>query len=427
MAEAASNRGRREVGWMSTRATALLAWLLWMLCVALTALAALLDYYTSPIPEGVVPNTYAFFAVPMLVYATVGALIASRRPKNIVGWILCAIGFIFAFQSFATAYADYALLARPGSSLPGAVYIASISQSLIGLPALALAATLLILLFPDGRVSDRSFWFVPWVAVGGSVALALWMATEPVSFERYPSISNAFRVGGVPGNALWMLGNAGAVVLFIIFAVTVLSLFVRRANAGVEQRQQIKWFAYAATAVLVCVIFSPLIAWELPLWAGFLVGVVGLSGIPVAVGIAILRYRLYDIDVIINRTLVYGALTTLLAAVYFGGVTATQAIYRTLTGQEQQPQLAIVISTLVIAALFMPLRRRIQSFIDRRFYRRKYDARKTLEAFSAKLRNETDLDALSDDLVGVVRETMQPSHVSLWLRPDTVTKEEQPK
>jgi hypothetical protein len=145
---------------------------------------------------------------------------------------------------------------------------------------------------------------------------------------------------------------------------------------------------------------------------------VGILGIPTAVGIAILRYRLYDIDLLINRTLVYGALTATLVAVYFGGVAMTQVIFRTLTSQEQQPQLAIVISTLVIAALFNPLRHRIQAFIDRRFYRKKYDSRKTLEAFSAKLRDETDLDALRNDLVGAVRETMQPAHVSLWLRSD---------
>jgi len=144
---------------------------------------------------------------------------------------------------------------------------------------------------------------------------------------------------------------------------------------------------------------------------------VGL-GILAAIGVAVLKYRLYAIDLIINRTLVYATLTGTLALVYFGGVTATQALLRNLTGQEQLPQLVVVASTLVIAAMFNPLRRRIQSLIDRSFYRSKYDAAKTLEAFSMKLRDETDLEALSDDLVGVVRETMQPSHVALWLRPD---------
>jgi hypothetical protein len=241
---------------MSRRAAAWFAWFLWALCEALDALAVLLDYYTPPLPERGVPNFYAFCAVPMLVYATVGAIVASRRPKNPIGWILCTVGLVFGVQSFATAYADYALLAWPASWLPGAVYMASISQSLIGIPALALAATLLILLFPDGRVSDRSFWFVPWLAVGGSTTWALWWATEPEHFDRYPSIVNAFGIGGILGNALYMIGSIGARVLAIIFAATVFSLFVRRANAGVEQRQQFKWFAYAAAALLVCVFFS---------------------------------------------------------------------------------------------------------------------------------------------------------------------------
>jgi hypothetical protein len=150
-----------------------------------------------------------------------------------------------------------------------------------------------------------------------------------------------------------------------------------------------------------------------------------LLGLPVFTGIAILKYRLYDIDFLINRTLVYGALTTILALVYFGGVATLQAILQTFTGQEQLPQLAIVVSTLVIAALFSPLRRRIQDHIDRRFYRRKYDAAKTLEAFNARLRDETELDALSGDVVGVVRQTMQPTHVTLWLRPDAASNRQQ--
>jgi hypothetical protein len=189
------------------------------------------------------------------------------------------------------------------------------------------------------------------------------------------------------------------------------------------ERQQIKWIVYAAAAYFVASTLAYIIPGviETPLWferVGFALNIATIPAIPIAIGIAILRYRLYEIDLIINRTLVYGALTAMLAVLYFGSVAATQAIFRTLTGQEQQPQLAIVVSTLVIAALFAPLRRRIQSFIDRRFYRRKYDARKTLETFSTTLRDETDLDALSGDLVGVVQDTMQPAYASLWLRRD---------
>ena len=154
-------------------------------------------------------------------------------------------------------------------------------------------------------------------------------------------------------------------------------------------------------------------------WVTFVPSLAGNAGMPVAVGIAILRYRLYEIDILINRTLVYGVLTGTLALVYLGGVGSAQAIFRALTGQQGKSQLAVVVSTLVIAALINPLRRRVQGFIVRRFYRKKYDAAKTLEAFSAKLRDEMDLDALSDDLVGIVRETMQPAQVSLWLRPET--------
>ena len=197
-------------------------------------------------------------------------------------------------------------------------------------------------------------------------------------------------------------------------------MFARLRHATWVERQQIKWFAYAITVTATGAILTYTIgeASGIP-WVrgiGFVVVMIGLMGIPTSVGIAILRYRLYDIDHIINRTLVFGALTTLLVAVYVGSVVSLQGALRALSGQESQ--LAVVASTLLIAALFNPLRRRIQSFIDRRFYRKKYDARKTLEAFSTKLRDETDLEAVSGDLVGVVRETMQPAHVSLWLRPD---------
>jgi hypothetical protein len=174
--------------------------------------------------------------------------------------------------------------------------------------------------------------------------------------------------------------------------------------------------------------FTSSVAWGAagtPLWLGLLqrAALVSFTAVPIAVGFAVLRYRLYDVDILINRSLVYGSLTVTLVALYFGGIVVFQRIFVILTGQ--QSTLAVVASTLAIAALFVPLRRRIQSFIDRRFYRSKYDARKTLEAFSAKLRDETDLEALNNDLVGVVRETMQPAHVSLWLRPNTLPKVEQ--
>jgi hypothetical protein len=216
----------------------------------------------------------------------------------------------------------------------------------------------------------------------------------------------------------------------------VISLLVRFRRARGDERQQIKWFAYAASLTLVWILVAVLFEELLSIEGGVPEVIVAFTSvssllvipsIPITTGIAILRYRLYDIDVIINRTLVYGSLTAMLALVYFGGVALTEAIFGALrtfiTGQEEPPQLAIVVSTLVVAALFNPLRRRIQGFIDRRFYRSKYDAAKTLEAFSAKLRDETDLDKLGNELVGVVTETMQPEHISLWLHPDPALKD----
>jgi hypothetical protein len=211
-----------------------------------------------------------------------------------------------------------------------------------------------------------------------------------------------------------------------LFIAAAFSLFVRLRRAVGVERQQLKWLAYAAGGLaIVSILIIITIAIDTPRWYEWVANAILVAvtpGVPVTIGIAILRYRLYDIDILINRTLVYGSLTAILAGVYFGSVTATQALFSILTDQQELPQLVVVTSTLLIAALFNPLRRRIQSFIDRRFYRSKYDAIKTLEAFSVKLRDVTDPDALSDDLVGLVRETMQPAHVSLWLRPEKALK-----
>jgi len=237
-----------------------------------------------------------------------------------------------------------------------------------------------------------------------------------------PAIRNPLGIEGLP-NAY----KAVQALMLILIAVSVGSLLMRRLYARGVERQQTKWFTYAAAVAASGAILEYIISEPLELvwfgWAGHALVLIGLAGMPISMGIAITRYRLYEIDIIINRTLVYGSLTAVLVALYFAGIVVLQRLFVLLTGQ--QSTLAVVASTLMIAALFTPLRRRLQGFIDRRFYRSKYDAAKTLEAFSVKLRDETDLDALNADLVGVVRETMQPAHVSLWLRLETASKKDE--
>jgi hypothetical protein len=215
--------------------------------------------------------------------------------------------------------------------------------------------------------------------------------------------------------------------MYALIVVGASSMLARLRHAGRIERQQIKWFAYATVVVISGVILKNVVYPPVGLmwvwWVGLILTAVGVVSSPIAMALAILRYRLYQIDIIINRTLIYGSLTATLVALYFAVVVLLQSLFVVLIGEKST--LAVVASTVVIAALFNPFRRRIQSVVDRRFYRKKYDARNTLEAFSAQLRNETDLDAVSDNLVGVVRETMQPAHVSLWLRPDTSTKGQQ--
>jgi hypothetical protein len=278
----------------------------------------------------------------------------------------------------------------------------------------------LLLLFPDGRLPSPRWRPVAWCAALGLIGFLAGTALEPGPLEDFPQVINPY---GVDSPTLDAVAVAGYLLASASMVASAVSLIVRMRRAGRVEHQQIKWLAYGGAVVVGAVFVGGVIS----VWSGD-VGIavisLGLLGVPIFTGVAIARYRLYDIDIVINRTLVYGALTVALVAVYFGGVATLQGLFRALTGQEQQPQLAIVVSTLAIAALFDPLRRRIQSFIDRRFYRRKYNAQKTLEAFSSKLREETDLEALSGDLEGVVRETMQPAHVSLWLRPETSSKVE---
>jgi hypothetical protein len=424
---------------MSRRTSAWLAWSLAGLSFALFA-ATIALYIPArsmqvPSPWGTGGDSGQLISLlPFLAFPVVGALVASRRPENPIGWICLAVGTFWMLYNVTTVYGVYGLLARPGS-VPFPAEVGSLGESLWA-PALGLLGTYLILLFPDGRLPSRRWRPVAWLSGAVIVLASAGVALVPQPLPELGGIQNPFGLYGYPevADALFNV----LLLLPLCILASAVSLIVRFRRSGGEVREQIKWIAFAASLlglVLLVEAVSALIVapdnfgtgGSQPFWLKLLQDAVTLSyaGIPVAVGFAVLKYRLYDIEVVINRTLVYGSLTAMLALVYFGGVATTQAIFRALTGQEEQPQLAVVVSTLVIAALFNPLRRRIQSFIDRRFYRRKYDATKTLEAFSAKLRDETDLDALSDDLVGVVRETMQPEHVSLWLRPDPATKDKQ--
>jgi hypothetical protein len=408
---------------MSTRAAALLAWSVCAAALALFALSLVLIFlgWSTPLPKGWVSwqgqiiSTVGFIGAPIL-----GGLIASRRPENPYGWLWLGLGLSGALVQLADSYAAYALVVEPGS-LPAPRTVSQVLGMAWGMVLILLP--FLLLLFPDGNLPSRRWRPVAWaVLVAGAVLLIIGLFLPS---ESYRPFENPLGVGGIVGEALVFISVVVVFAIFIALILSALSLVFRYRRAGGVERQQLKWFAFAAVLFGGSIVFGGFLDQDLPGAWDALFETMTFMPLYVAVGFAILRYRLYDIDLIINRTLVYGVLTGTLALVYFGGVTVTQAIFRTLTGQADQPQLAIVVSTLVIAALFNPLRRRIQSFIDRRFYRRKYDAAKTLEAFSVKLRDETDLDALSDDLVGVVRETMQPAHVSLWLRPDTPRKSEQ--
>ncbi len=399
----------------ATRVVRLTPWAALGVSAAIAATAVALGLSGSGGTDLVI---FLTIAVLGLVFGATGALVASRMPNNPIGWIFCALALLFQSSGLADAYVAYG--GGTGASLPGRIWVAWVSQWFLNVASPALII-LCFLLFPTGRLPSARWRPLLWVVACVAALYAASAALAPGGLADYP-FENPVGVGSAGG--LRTLADVSLLVLIApLMLGSALSLFVRlRGSSGIE-RQQIKWFAYAATllaAELVIVnaldtLFGRALNRELAELVPFVVFLVVLSGIPVAMGVAILRYRLYDIDIIINRALVYGSLTASLVLVYLGGVVSLQYAFRTLTGGESQ--IAIVASTLAIAALFSPLRRRIQCFIDRRFYRRRYDAARTLEAFSAKLRDETDLDSLSGDLVGVVHETVQPEHASLWLRP----------
>jgi hypothetical protein len=433
---------------MSRRTAAWLAWSVWAVSVVLITLALVLDFLmeeSSLMEAGLryYPGFAVLTGVLSLAYPTVGVLIASRLPANPIGWIFCSLGLLYTAQRCTVAYADYALLGN--FALPWGESVAWFS-TWIGFANPTLGV-FLMLLFPGGRLPSDRWRIVVWVTILGAAMTALGVAFMPGILLTHRYVDNPFGVVGVIGPKLTTFDFFGAsrflgmTLLLSSLLAALFSVILRLRHAWGDERQQLKWFMFAAVPATVLgsldgldtivanfttdFMFHPVyILYSLGLLVPIVyVQVLALLVLPVCTYIAILRYNLYDIDVVINRTLVYGPLTATLVLLYFGGIVVLQRFFVLLTGQ--QSTLAVVASTLLIAALFTPLKRRIQGFIDRRFYRRKYDARKTLVAFSDQLRKETDLEALRGDLVGVVRETMQPAHVSLWLRAEIARKGEE--
>ena len=345
------------------------------------------------------------FAAILLVFGLVGAVVAARLPANPIGWLFLALALLEGVYEFAFGYAHYGLNADRGA-LPGIEWAAWVSDwtSPMSPPFLVAA----VLLFPHGRLPTPGWRWVLWLCAPLAVLVLMQYALAPGPIDEFPSLLNPVGLDG----AGWLADVRSEPLIFALILAAAAALVVRfRRSHGVE-RQQVKWIAFAAALMaaflVVGGIAGSLFGGGESIAAGFVFAAC-IAGVPIAAGIAILRHRLYDIDVVINRTLVYGALTATLGGTYLGLV----LLLGLAIGESD---VAIAASTLTVAALFRPARARIQALVDRRFYRRRYDAERTLEGFGGRLREELDLEALGADLREVVRETMQPAHVSLWLR-----------
>jgi hypothetical protein len=391
---------------MRARSVAWVAWSVWAL---VTGLAILLQVKTRQgFPDASIP------AFVLGAFMTVGAVVVSRQPRNAVGWLCCFAGLFGALAGFASEYAGYALGPQRGS-LPGGVAMAWLALWL-GAFWVGLAFTFLPLLFPTGRLPSPRWRPVAWACAIGLTVFFTVNAVMPGPMEVPGQRRNPLGIesAGASLERIQALLDLYLALLVVLCAASVVARFRR---AGGVERQQLKWFAYGVgqlALLLASALVFPGLWTRVPVVVSDLVFGISFAMIPVAIGIAILRYRLYDIDRLINRTLVYGLLTILLGLVYGAGVLVVGQL---LNPEKGQSELAVAASTLTVAALFQPARRRIQLAVDRRFNRRRYDAAKTIEAFSTRLRDEVDLDTLSAELLAVVDQTMQPTSASLWLRP----------
>ncbi|MGZ3637434.1 MAG: hypothetical protein ACXVCX_06295 [Ktedonobacterales bacterium] len=384
---------------MRKRVASLLAIGLWIGFVVLVTLALLLFGLANKLSPQAIATELSFFG-----FATIGALISSRRPENVIGWLFCAIGIGTAFTSIDAAYQEYALAVVQHQTLAGSLldWAGNCTWNVnLGLGAFVL------LLFPTGHLPSRRWRLIAWLLAAAIAGQVVSVAFLPGRFSGETTTNPV----GIESIA-WLLQPINIVsnLLFVVLAfASVISVIVRFIKAGGNERQQLKWFAYGACILVVSIAVSIIFLDEANGNYGF---AFGFAMLPIGAGIGVLRYRLYDIDVIINRTLVYGSLTLTLALIYLAAVLGTQHV---LPQEMKGSQAAIVGSTLLVASLFQPLRHRIQTTIDLRFYRSKYDAAKTLDTFTKTLRQQVDLSDLSGHLLSVVEETMQPAHASLWL------------
>jgi hypothetical protein len=371
-----------------------LAWSLWLTSALLLAVALPLAF-----PMGLSLRGF----IEAATYASVGAVVASRHPKNPIGWLFCALGFVIAFEFFGTEYAD---VGRPGG-LPVRPEQQWLAWATHGATEISIPLfVFVLLLFPNGRLLSPGWRLVGYLAAAAGIVSAATTILLAVSAGQPPSST------GLPSSQAYdllrgVLDLYGVGMGALLVASTTCVVLRQRRSVG-DERQQLKWFTYAVAIVIATGVTGILLTGGdagLALWV--------TPAIPISAGIAILRYRLYDIDFIVNRTLVYAALTALLGAAY---VTAVFLLQQLLSPFTQASSLAVAGSTLFVAAIFRPARSGIQGHIDRRFYRAKYDAKATLEAFSARVQHEADLEKLTGELLSVVRETLQPDGVSLWLR-----------
>jgi hypothetical protein len=389
----------------------------WALTILLLAAAhaarAVLDDVAGP--EDITVAFLLAVTALALTYSTVGGVIAARRPANPVGWIFLASALSAALILASATYAETATPVPPSGPVPAAGLAAFLSEAL-AFPTIALISFLL-LLYPDGRPPSRRWRAAAWITVAAVAGSAIGAFAPGPLGDADPPVDNPLAIGGTLGRAIDALQALGGALLQLSLLLGAISMVVRFRRSRGDERLQLKWFVFTLALTGSFIALAVTASEVAPARSGanaveeacFYLALVGVAALPVAAGMAILRYRLFDIDLVIRRTLVYAALTASLGATYLGLV----LLAGLAVGDSS---LAVAASTLVVAALFRPVRTRIQEAVDRRFYRRRYDMALTLERFGGRLRDEIDLEALGADLRGVARETLRPAHVGLWLR-----------